>query len=372
MTEVNPPLRTHRLDTSPGTTLAVHEYDPSTEPNGRTVVLVHGLLSSSEIFDVPGLEHPSLARHFARRGFRVFTYDQRGTGDSVAASSDFGLAEHALVDLPTVLDFALERSAIQADRLVVGGHSLGGLLIYVQQIAARGALPGSFGPAVRRVFAVASPASFDPRYRPWNLIARGGHALVRRLDQNGDGMISRNEFVAGQSQLRWPLLGRIVGPGVIRASIRLGVAVPWLSWGLQRAPLPTFIYGRQDFTARGFWWLLQSRALDAASRRLLDEVVDATHREGRVEVRHESGTITLPDDLAGLEDLRVLTMSSRGDALVPPESVRAVHEALPGGRHLLTEEAFGVASGHAGYLFRPGLADPVGETLVTFCEADDE
>jgi len=369
LTEVNrsrePEL--HRLVSSPGTILSLRHYAAASAAAARrVVVLVHGLVASADIFDIPGLPGLSLARSLAGRGFEVVTYDQRGSGGSTARSVDFGLREHAWIDLPAVLRFALELTGTGPDALVLGGHSLGGVLLYLQQIAARSGGEGLFGPAVGRAFTLASPALFDPSWWPWNRLRRGGHAFVADLDVDGDGMVSRDEFVAGQSRLRCPAVGRLVRPWMIGAAIRAGSLLPWIGGLLRFAPLPTYIYGRRDFSNWGFWRLLRSRALDRAPRRLFYELVDATADGGRLRLTTDDHAAVLPADLSALANLKLLTVSSRRDHFVPWQSVRAVASYLPEAEYVLTEERFGRSSGHAGYLFRPGLAPRLQELVADF------
>src|SRR5690348_13614263 len=91
---------------SDGCRLSGKSYTPK-EPAapGLGVVMVHGLLSASDVFDVRGREETSLARFISAAGHHVVTYDQRGAGDSTAADWKFGLETHSLVDLPAVLAF---------------------------------------------------------------------------------------------------------------------------------------------------------------------------------------------------------------------------------------------------------------------------
>ncbi|MDN5865241.1 MAG: alpha/beta fold hydrolase [Gammaproteobacteria bacterium] len=359
---------TFRIASADGVELAVHHYHSGRGAARGTVILVHGLLATSEIFDVPGGKCFSLARALAEGGFHVVTYDQRGAGDSTAGSPDFGLFEHALVDLPAVIEFAVHLDAHAPGPIVLGGHSLGGLLIYLQQIAARRLDEQRVGPWVQSIFTIAGPASFDTAWSPWNLIARGGHDLVRRLDPDSDGMVTRAEFVAGQTQLCWPVLGRLVRPAAVGFVIRLGCAFPLLAPLLLHAPLPTFIYGRKDFAPKCFAEILRSRVLDAASRQILDELVVATRSGGRLTLDAFGTPLSIPDDLPTLRGIRLLTVTSAGDALVPFQSVQEAHKWLPG-RSVLTEQAYGIDSGHAGYLFRPGLCDRVAQDILAFCAA---
>jgi pimeloyl-ACP methyl ester carboxylesterase len=63
--------------------LQARRYSPERDAHpGLAIILVHGLLSSADIYDVPGLETIGLARHLQAAGFTVVSYDQRGAGES--------------------------------------------------------------------------------------------------------------------------------------------------------------------------------------------------------------------------------------------------------------------------------------------------
>src|SRR2546430_9326157 len=89
-----------------GVKLAVRDFDG----HGRDILLLHGLASSSHIFD---LLAPRLAD-----GFHVVAYDQRGHGDSSKPSSGYGF-EHMTADAAAVIrELGLQRP-------IVLGHSWG-------------------------------------------------------------------------------------------------------------------------------------------------------------------------------------------------------------------------------------------------------
>lgn len=90
-----------------GVRLAVREWPG----RGRAVLLLHGLASSSRIWD---LVAPRLAPEF-----RVAAYDQRGHGRSGKPSSGYGFER-------TAADTAAVIRALRMERPVVVGHSWGG------------------------------------------------------------------------------------------------------------------------------------------------------------------------------------------------------------------------------------------------------
>ncbi len=104
-----------RYVTSPTTGIQVHvrEWDGPADPDGsaRPVILVHGLASSSHIFDLCA---PILARTR-----RVASYDLRGHGETAKPDDGYDIA--TMVD-----DGAGIAQAIQIDEpYVVAGHSWG-------------------------------------------------------------------------------------------------------------------------------------------------------------------------------------------------------------------------------------------------------
>ncbi len=89
-----------------GVKLAVRDFGGS----GRDLLLLHGLASTSHIFD---LVAPRLTR-----GFRVVAYDQRGHGESSKPSSKYGFA-HTTADAIAVI------RGLGLRRPIVLGHSWG-------------------------------------------------------------------------------------------------------------------------------------------------------------------------------------------------------------------------------------------------------
>jgi pimeloyl-ACP methyl ester carboxylesterase len=94
---------------SDGVRFSVREW-PGPEEKGRSALLLHGLASTSHIFD---LIAPILARRL-----RVVTYDQRGHGESGKPSAGYGFAQVAADALSVIRTLRLKRP-------VVVGHSWG-------------------------------------------------------------------------------------------------------------------------------------------------------------------------------------------------------------------------------------------------------
>lgn len=83
--------------------------------SGRDLVLCHGLSASRRY-----VVHGSL--YLPRHGYRVHTYDARGHGESDPGPDGYGY-DRLVADLDRVVAMVLERSG--ADRIVLGGHSMG-------------------------------------------------------------------------------------------------------------------------------------------------------------------------------------------------------------------------------------------------------
>lgn len=100
---------------SSGVSLAVRRFDPPGEPVGADILLTHGLASNARLWDgVAGL--------LAASGRRVYTFDQRGHGQSSKPDGGY--------DMSTVADdLALLIDALGLDQPVVGGQSWGGNVV---------------------------------------------------------------------------------------------------------------------------------------------------------------------------------------------------------------------------------------------------
>jgi len=103
-----------RSVTGDGVQLAVREWPGSTvarDGRARSTLLLHGLASSSHIWDL-------VAPRLAAVGLRVVAYDQRGHGRSGKPSSGYGFER-------TTADAASVVRRLRLGRPVVAGHSWG-------------------------------------------------------------------------------------------------------------------------------------------------------------------------------------------------------------------------------------------------------
>jgi pimeloyl-ACP methyl ester carboxylesterase len=108
--------------------------------NGPVLMLAPGLTANAHSFD--GLVHAGL-----KDAARVIALDLRGRGESDAPASGYTMKDHA-ADILGLLD------ALGLDRVVMGGHSFGGLLTY--WIAA------NHPERVERCVVIDAPAELDP------------------------------------------------------------------------------------------------------------------------------------------------------------------------------------------------------------------
>jgi pimeloyl-ACP methyl ester carboxylesterase len=99
-------VQTHTVQGDGGVRLAVREWPG----RGPSILLLHGLASSSHIWDL-------VAHRLASR-FRVVAYDQRGHGRSGKPSSGYGF-DRLIADAAAVI------GTLGLGRSVVGGHSWG-------------------------------------------------------------------------------------------------------------------------------------------------------------------------------------------------------------------------------------------------------
>lgn len=107
-----------RISASDGTSLVVRRMIPE-EPRSD-VVLVHG-------WGEHGGRYEELATALAQRGHAVWTYDQRGHGESGGIKGHTPRFQNLIEDLTTVVSYARGRKGGERPLFIVG-HSLGGLV----------------------------------------------------------------------------------------------------------------------------------------------------------------------------------------------------------------------------------------------------
>ena len=282
-----------RAETRDGWRLALGTRRPRGKERRPPVLMVHGLSSNRWALDA-GVEGFSLAAHLAAEGFRTFTLDLRGHGDSregPVGARPWTFDHYLNEDVPAALD-AIRRETGEAQVLWVG-HSLGAVLglvscqVYPDRIAG--------------IVAIAAPMNWDVGGRVAGYVKRG--ALV-------DGRFNRTlaRMVAPWAGLAHPpaadlaINGRNVDPAVFR---RL------LANGIENVSGPLFLQLSE--------WVTRDVCRSADGQR---------------------------DYRAGLSGCRqpALFVAAPLDRLAPPEVVRAAFDAWGGPR---TYVEFGRAAGHS-------------------------
>lgn len=355
------------LTTEDGIRLRVRLYNPVTPLSSDPIVLVHGLLSSSDIFDVPNADHVSLARRLGDQGYTVVTYDQRGAGGSQTNNWAFGLAEIALMDLPAVIEYAMD--VTESQKVILGGHSLGGVQIYLLMCYAAMSSERKLTIDMSNIaacFTMASPVRLTPSIPPWCLIRAKWKTYYDLLDPDGDGRITPADFVRVQAGFFRPFWVTLLLPGIVRYCMKLGGQFRIVAAVLKCLPIPSLLYRGTDFDSRVFKEIMASKVLDAGPLQLLTEVRGAIESNGRLKVEYLAEEVTLPDSLEQVKSMRILTMTSEMDNFVPPSDVIAIHSYIANGTSIVTESDLGIGSGHSGYLFKPNLHDLVFNQIIAF------
>ena len=142
-----------RAITRDGWHLALGTRHPRAPERRPPVLLVHGLSANRWTLDA-GLEEVSLAAYLSREGFRTFSLDLRGHGDSrrgPAGAGPWTFDDYVESDVPAALDAV--RRETGDDRVLWVGHSLG---------AVAGMVSCQLHPErIAAIVAIAGPMSFD-------------------------------------------------------------------------------------------------------------------------------------------------------------------------------------------------------------------
>jgi acylglycerol lipase len=105
----------HLFVTSDGVTLFIRKWEPKTETQRRSAILIlHGLTAHSEPYS-------DVAEPLAERGFTVYGLDLRGHGLSEGNRGDCPSEERFVKDLCETIEFVKEHH----ENVVLLGHSLG-------------------------------------------------------------------------------------------------------------------------------------------------------------------------------------------------------------------------------------------------------
>ncbi|MBI4612401.1 MAG: alpha/beta fold hydrolase [Planctomycetes bacterium] len=118
-------METCRVPTSDGWTLAAEHREPEGSPAGVVVLAGHALLANRRSLDRP--RGGGLVSRLAARGFRVYTFDVRGHGESRPRTDEGGRWTYDDIvreDFPALVQFVSRRHPEEA--LAVLGHSLTG------------------------------------------------------------------------------------------------------------------------------------------------------------------------------------------------------------------------------------------------------
>lgn len=325
-----------------------------------TIVLVHGLMNSADVFDVPGYPQGSVARWLTKRGHDVYTYDQRGTGASSINDWTFGLAENAFNDLPAVVRFAMRNS--KTDKISLGGYSLGGLIIYLF-VTLLFKYESSFHDLklvnLNKIFTMASPGIFLPRVGRWkHLFDRGGKYLI-----NVEDKIDRSEFLRSQIYIYNPFLSLLLPKFTINAALNLAKLNILSSFIVKNLPIPSFLFQRTDFDTKTFHAIVKSDVIDQTSKKLFTELFHCIDNQGKILVDARHGSIVLPDDFNLWHHIPLLLFSSKKDELVLSDEVKAIYERVPGSIHHIIDEKFAEGCGHSGFVFKKQIAEYVYQAI---------
>jgi len=119
--------------TADGWTIALRRYQNSLGTQFcEPVILSSGFLENGNVFDLfPG---HSLAEYLALKGYEVWTYDIRGTGESEKSDVfdlfgwDYSIDHFVFFDTPAAVQCVMSESG--CDQVLWVGHSLGSLMLY--------------------------------------------------------------------------------------------------------------------------------------------------------------------------------------------------------------------------------------------------
>jgi len=203
-----------RAQTRDGWTLALGRRLPRAPERRPPVLLVHGLSANRWTMDA-GVERFSLASHLAQAGFRTFSLDLRGHGDSrerPRSAEDWSFDHYVEEDVPAALD-AIRRETGEEQVLWVG-HSLG---------AVAGLVSCQLHPErIAGVVAIAGPMTFDmdglvARYLGWGSLVDGRfNRTLARMVAPYAGLThpAAGELAINGRNVDRPVLQRLLANGI--------------------------------------------------------------------------------------------------------------------------------------------------------------
>lgn len=213
--------------------------------DGTTFVLAPGWTEEARLWG-------PVARGLVQLGFRVVVYDLRGQGASgQAGSGEYTLARYG-EDLEAVLAFAAEDAGCDPAKLIVAGHSLGGMAIAAWAIAHR---PRSriraaalINTAVSGVISESRlvPAPVPGAVKEWlgmNLVLVNPIPRLAVTTAVSREVLRRTAFGPGATEAQVALLERMqwACPTPVRTAAGRSIAAMDLSWALSALTVPTLV-----------------------------------------------------------------------------------------------------------------------------------
>jgi polyhydroxyalkanoate synthase len=303
-----PHAERYRPRTSDGWALSLVRYRPAGEPNGRPVLLCHGISANERNMDLD--EDHSMARWFASQGREAWTMSLRATGASDGPDPAQGrrlpifFDDYWQHDLPTAI--AHVRAVTGADAIDYAGHSMGGMVAY--------AYLSQGGGGLHAVATLGAPTRLD-----WGT---GLEALLRQLGP---------KVVASPDVLLPSRLGA-------------GLAAPFMTV-VRDGPFQRFFYNPESTDPATWQRLVVYGTADTAggtARQLLSLVASGrfTSKDGHLDFRADMARITTP----------VLVVAARLDRVALTPAVMDGYRALGGPRQWLLITRANGALGEYGHM----------------------
>ncbi len=302
----------HRAKTADGWELALVQYLPEGVPQGRPVLLCHGIAANARHMDLD--ETNSLARWLARNGREVWTLSIRGTGDSDRADPAMGRAP-----------------GFSFDTVWQNDHPAA--IAYVRAHAATPSLVSRALAEGREVHAEVAPLAGGMDRIDYVGHSMGGMLIYAYLSQGGEGL-SAVVILGSPTRLDW---GGALEPYVVGAAERFvtdGYALPMSSLALASMPLQGYVpasplerllYNPEN-TTRAAWRRLLAIGTGDVSGALWRQISRMTHTgrfdsyDGKVDYRRDMQRIDNP----------VLVVAGKVDRIATPPAVRDGYRALGG------------------------------------------
>ena len=310
-----------RAVTRDGWSLALGTRRPRAPERRPPVLLVHGLSANRWTLDA-GVEAVSLAAHLSGAGFRTFSLDLRGHGDSrrgPTVDAEWNFDHYVNEDVPAALDAICRETG--EERVLWVGHSLGAVtgLVSCQLHAER----------IAAIVATAGPMRFDP-----------------------DGQVAR-----------WVRRGVLVDGRHNRTLARM--VAPWA--GLAHPPAAELAINGRNMD-RAVYRRLLANGIENVSGPLFRQLGEWVTQDV---CRSAGGDV---DYRAGLAACRqpALFVAAPRDSLAPPSVVRASFEAWGGPRTYVefrTDAGHSADYGHTDLLVGRNAAAEVFPVVTGFLES---